>query len=108
MTATVLDFQLSPELEAHEPPEARGLDRDQVRLLVGGPQGVSHHHFPQLPSLLEPGDVLLVNTSATMPAAVSTVEGEGTLHFSTQLPDGGWIVEPRHHEGVAGERLALP
>jgi S-adenosylmethionine:tRNA ribosyltransferase-isomerase len=108
MTATVLDFQLSPELEAHEPPEARGLDRDQVRLLVGGPKGVSHHHFPQLPSLLEPGDVLLVNTSATMPAAVSTVDGAVTVHFSTQLSDGSWIVEPRHHEGTAGERLALP
>jgi S-adenosylmethionine:tRNA ribosyltransferase-isomerase len=108
MTATDLDFQLSPELEAHEPPEARGLDRDQVRLLVGGPQGVSHHHFPQLPSLLEPGDVLLVNTSATMPAAVSTVDGKITVHFSTQMPDGSWIVEPRKHEGVTGERLALP
>jgi S-adenosylmethionine:tRNA ribosyltransferase-isomerase len=108
MTPAMLDFQLSPELEAHEPPEARGLDRDQVRLLVGGPQGVSHHHFPELPSLLEPGDVLLVNTSATMPAAVSTVDGRVTVHFSTQMPDGSWIIEPRKHEGLTGERLALP
>jgi S-adenosylmethionine:tRNA ribosyltransferase-isomerase len=108
MTSMMLDFKLSPELEAHEPPEARGLDRDQVRLLVGGPQGVSHHHFPELPALLEPGDVLLVNTSATMPAAVSTVDGEITVHFSTQMPDGAWIIEPRQHEGATGERLALP
>ncbi len=108
MTTMALDFKLSPELEAHEPPEARGLDRDQVRLLVGAPEGVSHHHFPELPSLLEPGDVLLVNTSATMPAAVSTVDGQVTLHFSTQMPDGRWIVEPRQHEAVLGERFALP
>ena len=107
MTVTAFDFVLSPDLEAHEPPEARGLARDQVRLLVGGPDGVSHHHFPELPALLEPGDVLVVNTSATMPAAVSTLDGGFDLHFSTQLPDGDWVVEPRHHQGAAGERLTL-
>jgi S-adenosylmethionine:tRNA ribosyltransferase-isomerase len=107
MTVTAFDFVLSPALEAHEPPEARGLARDQVRLLVGGPGGVSHHHFPELPALLEPGDVLVVNTSATMPAAVSTLD-DFDLHFSTQLPDGDWVVEPRHHQGTAGERIALP
>ncbi len=108
MTVTAFDFVLSPDLEAHEPPEARGLARDQVRLLVGRPDGVSHHHFPELPALLEPGDVLVVNTSATMPAAVSTLDGGFDLHFSTQLPDGDWVVEPRRHQGTAGERLTLP
>ena len=32
--ADALDFTLPPELEATEPPEARGLARDGVRLLV--------------------------------------------------------------------------
>lgn len=108
MTVTAFDFVLSPDLEAHEPPEARGLARDQVALLVGGPQGVAHHHFPELPALLQPGDVLVVNTSATMPAAVSVVDGDFDLHFSTQLPDGDWVVEPRGRRGTAGERLTLP
>ncbi|HCT79503.1 MAG TPA: queuosine biosynthesis protein [Micromonosporaceae bacterium] len=108
MTATTFDFTLSPDLEAHEPPEARGLARDQVRMLVGGPDGVAHHHFPELPHLLEPGDVLVVNNSATMPAAVSTVDGQLAVHFSTQLPDGSWVIEPRHYQGTPGERLRLP
>src|SRR5829696_2533333 len=105
MTATVFDFTLSPSLEAHEPPEARGLARDQVRLLVGGPDAITHHRFPELPGLLEPGDVLVVNTSATMPAAVSTSDGRLDLHFSTQLPGGDWVVEPRHFQGAAGQPL---
>jgi len=71
----MLDFKLSPELEAHEPPEARGLDRDQVRLLVGGPQGVSHHHFPELPALLEPGDVLLDYAPQTLSNETTDASG---------------------------------
>jgi S-adenosylmethionine:tRNA ribosyltransferase-isomerase len=115
--APVLDFVLPPELEAHEPPEARGLGRDDVRLLVGGPDGVSHHRFGDLPALLNPGDVLLVNTSATLPAAVDAVDPPGVvLHASTERPDGTWLVELRrdagfattpYRGGVAGQRLRL-
>lgn len=116
MTVT-LDFALPPELEAHEPPEARGLRRDQVRLLVGRRDtgAVEHRRFTDLPALLDPGDVLVVNTSATMPAAVDTADGL-VLHVSTQLADGAWVVELRqptgratqpYAEGRAGQRLTL-
>jgi S-adenosylmethionine:tRNA ribosyltransferase-isomerase len=67
------DWELPPELEAVAPPEERGRSgRDDVRLMVARRQGltVSHHAFRELPHLLEPGDVLVVNTSATLPAAV--------------------------------------
>ena len=69
---TALAFELRPALEAHEPPEARGLARDGVRLLVArrGAGAISHHVFSELPELLEPGDVVVVNISATIPAAV--------------------------------------
>jgi S-adenosylmethionine:tRNA ribosyltransferase-isomerase len=101
---TVLDFTLPPELEAHEPPEARGLPRDGVRLLVGerATGAVSHHRFTDLPDLLRPGDVLVVNTSGTLPAAVQVDGGALWLHFSTQLPDGDWLVELRR-PGAAGK-----
>jgi S-adenosylmethionine:tRNA ribosyltransferase-isomerase len=136
-----LEFTLSPDLEAHEPPEARGLGRDQVRLLVGrrpgrmtgSPQAisggrlritpeagpgriVSHHRFTDLPDLLAPGDVLVVNTSSTMAAAVPTDDGRLMVHFSTQQPDGAWVVELRrprngatapYFEGRAGTVLTL-
>ena len=114
-----LDFALPPHLEAHEPPEARGLSRAGVRLLVGERAGgtVRHHRFPDLPELLRPGDVLVVNTSATLPAAVSTTSGGLTVHFSTEQADGRWLVEVRRQAGKAtapylggapGRRYPLP
>lgn len=112
---------LSPTLEAHEPPEARGLSRDGVRMLVGrsGTGELSHRLFTELPDVLRPGDLLVVNTSATIPAAVSVVgRRKGlVLHLSTELSDQVWVVELRRLSGPAtvrytggqvGERLALP
>ncbi|MGH2603856.1 MAG: S-adenosylmethionine:tRNA ribosyltransferase-isomerase, partial [Dehalococcoidia bacterium] len=97
---------------AHEPPEARGLRRDEVRLLVGTPDAVSHHRFTELPDLLEAGDVLVVNTSATLPAAIDVIGEELVLHASTRLDDGRWLVELRRADGPyldasAGERHGL-
>ena len=71
MTATV-DFALPAELEAQGPPESRGLPRDGVRMLVSRAASgtVTDHRFTDLPRLLLPGDLLVVNTSRTMPAAV--------------------------------------
>jgi len=116
---TVLDFALPPSSEASEPPEARGASRDDVRLLVGtiGPNEVTHHAFIDLPDLLRPGDVLVVNTSATLPAAVSVPGRALTLHLSTERPDGTWLVELRRNAnkatvpyagGVSGQRFPLP
>lgn len=101
-----LDDRLPAGLEAHEPPEARGLRRDQVRLLVGRRIGagieVSHHRFTELPDFLAAGDVLVVNTSATMPAALDTDRGL-VLHVSTERPDGDWLVELRRPAGGPGK-----
>ena len=118
MTA-LLDFVLPPGLEAHEPPEARGLGRDGVRLLVGerAANTVHHHRFTDLPALLRPGDVLVVNTSATLPAAVPVAGSPLTVHFSTEAADGSWLVELRRRAGKAsvpfaggtpGRRYPLP
>ena len=65
-------FRLPPELEATVPPEARGLRRDHVRLLVvdRADGSVTHHRFHELPRLLEPGDLLVVNDSRTLPASL--------------------------------------
>ena len=101
---------------ASSPPEARGLARDEVRLAVVTPTGTRHLTARALPDLLSPGDVLVVNTSATLPAAVD-VDRHGCtwgLHVSTQLDDGSWVVELRLPDGSgpavpeAGEVLRLP
>src|SRR5262245_3231820 len=117
--SAALEFTVDAAAEAHEPPEARGLTRDGVRLLVGrrGTGEVSHHRFTELPALLEPGDVLVVNTSATLPAAVPIIGQRLGLHFSTELSDGAWLVELRDTAGKAsqpydcgavGQEYALP
>ena len=91
-----IEFTLPASREAHVPPEARGLGRDEVRLLVTEGGRIGHHRFTELPSLLRAGDVLVVNTSATIPAAV---RGDGVdVHFSTERPDGTWLVELRHDD----------
>ena len=108
-------FELPDELSASAPPEARGLARDEVRLLVAGPDGVHHTTFGSLGSYLRPGDLLVVNTSGTLPAAVDAVrDGRGVVvHFSTEIGDGEWVVELRSPtgpllDGRVGERLDLP
>jgi S-adenosylmethionine:tRNA ribosyltransferase-isomerase len=86
-----LEFELPPGQEASEPPEARGLARDGVRLLVADGAGVRHSRFDQLGRFLSPGDLLVVNTSATLAAAVDGRRADGravTVHFSTRLDDG--------------------
>ena len=110
-------FALPPEREAARPPEARGLARDEVRLLVAETGGISHRTFRELPELLHPGDLLVVNLSATLPAAVDiTRRGLGaTVHVSTQLDDGHWVIEVRRSDAKGpvddlsvGEVLRLP
>jgi S-adenosylmethionine:tRNA ribosyltransferase-isomerase len=117
-----LDFEVPPELEAAEPAEARGLARDEVRLMVShyGDDRIVHSRFRELPEYLTPGDVLVINTSGTLKAALQARRGDGTpveLHLSTQLPNGRWVVELRQpveagteamYNASAGETLELP
>ncbi|HET8684473.1 MAG TPA: S-adenosylmethionine:tRNA ribosyltransferase-isomerase [Micromonosporaceae bacterium] len=110
-------FKLADERSATEPPEARGLARDQVRLLVAEPGGVTHARFHELGRFLQAGDLVVVNTSATLPAAVDGVRADGSrvvVHCSTPLDDGTWVVELRLPDGsgpvrdaCAGERVEL-
>ena len=117
-----LDFELPPELEAGSPPEARGLARDEVHLMVSyrTDNRVVHTQFRQIGDFLDAGDLLIINTSGTMNAALRVTRADGTpleLHLSTRLPADLWVVEVRlPHENAtipfydvaAGEILSLP
>lgn len=82
---------------APQPAEERGLARDEVRLLVGTPDGLSHERFRDLPGHLAAGDVLVVNTSATIAAEVDAeLDGQAVvLHVAHHLDDGDRVVELR-------------
>ncbi|MGD9988118.1 S-adenosylmethionine:tRNA ribosyltransferase-isomerase [Pseudonocardia sp.] len=115
-----LSFVLPDRLSAAEPPEARGTPRDGVRLLVARPgRPVRHRRFRDLPSALAPGDLLVVNTSSTAPAAVDGTRSDGrpvTVHVSGPVPGvpDRWVVElrtparERVHDGRSGEVVTLP
>ncbi|MGW0827280.1 S-adenosylmethionine:tRNA ribosyltransferase-isomerase [Streptomyces sp. NPDC002845] len=96
------------DLSARVPAEQRGpgLDRDAVRLLVSRGTEVSHHAFVELPRLLKPGDLLIVNTSPTLAAAVDGRIGHArvVVHFSTRADDGRWAVELRDPDGTGTTR----
>ena len=108
------DFALHAALEADQPAEARGTSRSDVRLLVSDKAigAIAHRHFEDLPALVRPGDLLVVNNSATLPAAVPTRQGL-RVHFSTTRPDGSWLVELRDRDkpylgAVQGNVVDLP
>jgi len=117
-----LAFELPRRLEAHEPPEASGRSRDDVRLLVSDRATgvVLHSRFAELPRFLRAGDLVVVNTSATLAAALPVTRTDGAvleLRLSTPAqdrdPEHYWIVELRSGDEPfgaveVGERLALP
>jgi S-adenosylmethionine:tRNA ribosyltransferase-isomerase len=105
-----LRFALTPDLEAAEPPETRAGagGRDDVRLLVSrGDAEPEHTTIADLPALLAPGDLLVINNSATLPASVDGITDRGErveVHLSTALPTGLWLIEVR--EPGTGEAAA--
>lgn len=110
MNAFVLQ---TPSLrEAIAPPERRGIARDEVRLLVTDRQNRTHIHtrFTHIAEFLQPGDLLVVNDSATLPAALDATRADGQslkLHVSTMIDRRLWTVEPRGTV-LSGEELQLP
>ena len=104
--------------EAAEPAEERGADRADVAMLVAERASgrLTHARFRELHRFLRPGDLVVVNTSAQIPAAVAATRPDGTaleLRLSTPMPDGRWLAElrlgsERFRGGEQGERLELP
>lgn len=105
-----LSFSVPGELHATEPPEAAGRLRDDVRLLVARPGSFEHARFRDLGDHLSPGDLLVVNVSATRPAAVDGTDA--IVHFSSPL-GRDWVVELREPDGTRktaspGDVVLLP
>ena len=110
-------FELPAVLEASVPPEARGITRDAVRMLVASrhDQSLVHTTFSELPRFLEEGDLVVINTSGTLAAALDALRPGGDaleVHLSTRLPADLWTVELRRHgesflDGSSGEVLAV-
>ena len=93
-----IHFEPDAEATAPAPAEARGLSREDVRLLVASPDGIVHQRFRDLPNDLRAGDVVVVNESATIAGEVDAHwhgHGPVVLHLATPLDDGTWVAEIR-------------
>lgn len=90
-------FSLPPELSAKEPPERRGIARDKVRLLVieRGTFKVEHTRFDRLGEFLRAGDLLVFNSSRTLPAALDGCAAPAgpciEVRLAEHLPDDAWL-----------------
>ena len=104
-----LSFDLPAHLEAAEPAEARGTTRDAVRMLVAerSTGSLVHTTFGALPAFLQAGDLVVINTSAVVPAAVTAWDARNNrlvVHLSTRLDDGRWVIELRRIDGGTTRR----
>ncbi len=105
-----LDYDLPAGSIAQEPANPR----DAARLLVirRGSATISHHYFRDLPELLNPGDLLVLNTTRVLPARLfgtrESTGGRWHALFVRELPGGMW--EMLGHAGghiAPGEWLAV-
>lgn len=110
-------FSSPEDRTATEPPEVRGLRRDDVRLMIASPAGIRHTVFYRLADHLRAGDVLIVNTSATVSGQLDGNRNGAAIivHVANGLPDGTRVVELRMApnaaapvlDGQIGERIGL-
>jgi S-adenosylmethionine:tRNA ribosyltransferase-isomerase len=94
----LITFTPPGDRTAPSPAEARGMARDQVRLLVADGDRVRHTHFRDLADHLEPGDLVVVNTSQTVAGEADARLSDGrdvVVHVAMDLRDGTWVAEIR-------------
>ncbi len=108
--ALFFDYQLPKKLECSLPTEERGIQRDEVKLLISktSDDSVQHTIFHQLVDHLEEGDVLVVNTSGTLKASLRAQRGDGTqliVNLSTRINDSDFLVEIRQAVGQESKRF---
>ena len=109
---------IAAALEVREPAEVGGAEHADVAMLVAtrGDGALVHARFGQLHRFLAAGDLLVVNTSATLAAALPARLGDRSvgLHLSTPLGGARWVVELRTEERLpfgpvpARTSVALP
>lgn len=73
MLLSELDYPLPAEAIAQHPAEPR----DSARLLVDRTTSVEHRHVRDLPELLQPGDLLVVNDTRVIPARLHLRRASG-------------------------------
>ncbi len=98
-------YDLPPERIATSPARPR----DSARLLHVG-KTLTDHTIRDLPSLLTPGDLLVINNTKVIPAQLTATRGEARIGITLdrQLADGTWRVLLRNARRVKpGDELTI-
>jgi len=75
------DYYLPEDRIAQEPV----VPRDQARLLVVKPTGYQHYRFENLPELLQPGDLLVLNNTRVIPARLFGRRQSGGQYLNVEV-----------------------
>lgn len=106
MQLTDFDFDLPTDRIAQHPARPR----DAARLLHVAPDALADHSVRDLPDLLRPGDVLVVNDTRVIPAQLETRIGKASVGITLDQPrpDGTWHVLARNARQLhAGDELTF-
>ncbi len=83
------DFDLPERLIAQAPARPR----DAARLLVVGRDGAGDRGMRDLPGLLRPGDIMVVNDTRVIPARLRGQRGDATVEIMLNRAEGGGLWE---------------
>ena len=95
---TPISFTLPDALSAKKPPELHGINRDHVKLFVLDRKNAKTYHsaFNHLSDYLKRGDLLIFNSSRTLPASLKTINYKAQqnleVRLAEHLPDDSWLV----------------
>lgn len=84
MRTDLFDFELPPELIAQRPASPR----DAARLLIVG-ERLAQAAMRDLPELLAPGDLLVLNDTRVLPTRFFARRGEAAVEVTLVEPEGG-------------------
>lgn len=110
MRRSDFDYALPPDLIAQRPLPER--DASRLLLLDRESGAVAHHQFRDLPALLRPGDLLILNDTRVLPARLYGATARGgrvELLFLEETEGGAWWawVKPGRRARV-GAAFSLP
>jgi S-adenosylmethionine:tRNA ribosyltransferase-isomerase len=86
MLVSDFNFDLPAELIAQHPPAQRGSSR--MLLLDRATGALTDEHFANLPNLLQPGDLLILNDSRVLPARLFATRGGARAQHNSPQPSG--------------------
>ncbi|MFD2923554.1 S-adenosylmethionine:tRNA ribosyltransferase-isomerase [Halobacillus naozhouensis] len=109
MSDLLTAFEIPEHLHASSPIERRGLDRDQVRMMLLDPVSGrrAHTNFRNIVDTFQAGDVLVLNQSRTIPSSLqaSGTNGEVEVRLARKIDDHRFEVLLVGKQYKEGEKL---